>query len=272
MSDRKEKLTVFCADLDNTLIYSWKHEIGAEKTCVEVYEGREISFMTDRSFSLLKKIRKKAMFVPVTTRTKEQYDRIDLHTGIPDYALVCNGGVLLKGGKEVPDWYEESLRLTEKSRRELFCAELCMEKDRKRIFEVRNIRNLFLFTKSSEPYEMVKRLKCSLDMTLIEVFSNGSKVYVLPTGLDKGTAVRRFKDYIKADTVFAAGDSEFDLSMLKEADYAWAPEALMKQERFDTHVAGVSDVRIFSDVLLESVFARISGEGRAGYFWNREVM
>lgn len=268
MSDREEKLIVFHADLDNTLIYSWKHEIGAEKTCVEVYEGREISFMTDWSSLLLKKIREKVMFVPVTTRTKEQYDRIDLQTGIPDYALVCNGGVLLKSGKEVPEWYEESLQLTEKSRREFSCAKSCMEQDGNRIFEVRNIRDLFLFTKSSKPYETVKRLKCSLDLTLMEIFSNGSKVYALPAGLDKGTAVRRFRDYIKADMVLAAGDSEFDFPMLKEADRAWAPEGLMKRAGADVHVVQVSDARVFSDVLLEGVFAEVSGRK----FLEKEVM
>lgn len=39
-------------DLDNTLIYSYKHEIGGPKTCVEIYQGREISFMTETSHRL----------------------------------------------------------------------------------------------------------------------------------------------------------------------------------------------------------------------------
>lgn len=259
MPDRKEKLIVFHADLDNTLIYSWKHEIGREKTCVEVYEGREISFMTGRSFSLLKKVREKVVFVPTTTRTREQYERIDLGTGTLDYALVCNGGVLIKDGKEFLGWYEESLRLTEKSRGELAYAESCLQKDRDRIFEVRNIRDLFLFTKSREPSGTAERLKSCLDPALMEVFSNGSKVYALPKGLDKGTAVRRFRDYIKADTVLAAGDSEFDLPMLLEADGSWAPEGLAAGYLSGTHVEGVPDGRIFSDVLLEGVYAEVSG-------------
>lgn len=266
MSDRKEKLIVFHADLDNTLIFSRKHEIKEEKTCVEVYEGREISFMTERSSSLLKKVREKVVFVPTTTRTREQYERIDLKTGASDYALVCNGGVLLKDGKEFPGWYEDSLCLTEKSRGELLHAELCMREDRDRIFEVRNIRNLFLFTKSSEPSGTVERLKACLDLTLMDVFSNGSKVYALPKGLDKGTAVRRFKDYIEADTVFAAGDSEFDLPMLQEADCSWAPEELVKRYLSGTHVTGISKDQMFSDGMLERVYAKVSG----GCFWKEK--
>ena len=70
-------MKVVHGDLDNTLIYSCRHDIGEEKVCVELYEGREVSFMTKRSLSLLKEVQKKALFVPVTTRTAEQYRRID---------------------------------------------------------------------------------------------------------------------------------------------------------------------------------------------------
>lgn len=33
--------------------------------------------------------------IPTSTRTEEQYKRIELDIGIVPYALVCNGGVLL---------------------------------------------------------------------------------------------------------------------------------------------------------------------------------
>lgn len=62
-------MTVFHSDLDNTLIYSGRHEIGEEKLPVELYEGREVSFVTRTSLSLLREIRERAVFVPTTTRT-----------------------------------------------------------------------------------------------------------------------------------------------------------------------------------------------------------
>lgn len=40
----------FISDLDNTLIYSYKKNIGGDTINVEVYEGREISFMTRGSY------------------------------------------------------------------------------------------------------------------------------------------------------------------------------------------------------------------------------
>lgn len=250
-------MKVFHGDLDNTLIYSCRHEIGEEKVSVELYEGREASFMTKRSLSLLKEVQKKALFVPVTTRTAEQYRRINFLTHAPDYALVCNGGILLQAGEEVAEWYEESLRLTEESRRELLRAEGFMEQDTDRMMEVRNIRRLFLFTKSSRPMETAARLKEVLDARLVKIFTNGKKVYALPEGLDKGTAVRRFRDYIKTDYMLAAGDSEFDIPMLAAADRAYAPKDLMGRCSFDVHVSGIAGKGVFSDVFLERVLADI---------------
>ena len=93
--------TVFFADLDNTLIYSYKREINVPVTWVEQYQGRDISFMTEMSWSLLQQVRRQALFVPATTRTVEQYQRITFGTPPPEYALVCNGGVLLVHGKKV---------------------------------------------------------------------------------------------------------------------------------------------------------------------------
>ncbi len=258
MSDRKESLIIFHADLDNTLIYSYKHEIGEEKRNVEVYKDREISFMTEKSSSLLKLIRERVCFVPTTTRTEEQYGRIDLGLGVPDYALVCNGGILLKGTDEVSEWYEESLGVIENSREEFLRAFRILQEDPFRNFEVRNIRDLFLFTKSRMPAETAERMKRELNPAFMGVFSNGNKVYTVPKGLDKGHAVRRFRDYIKADMVIAAGDSEFDIPMLEEADMAYAPEELRKRHNFSAHVTEISADRIFSDVLLEKILEKLS--------------
>ena len=52
--------------------------------------------------------------IPTSTRTEEQYKRIDLDIGIVPYALVCNGGVLLVNGKRDREWYLESLQMIRK--------------------------------------------------------------------------------------------------------------------------------------------------------------
>lgn len=243
---------IFCSDLDNTLIYSYKHEIGEKKQCVEVYQGREISFMTEKSYALLHAIREKVLFVPVTTRTVEQYERI--HLGFAaEYALTCNGGILLVQGEEEEAWYQKSLELISGARAELEKAYRYLEADKDRNFEVRDIRGLFLFTKSEKPLGTIERMRAVLDPALVDVFCNGVKVYVLPKELNKGKAVRRFRERVGVELIVAAGDSSFDVPMLEAADRALAPAELAAEYFMKESVISVGREELFSDVVLKYV-------------------
>lgn len=246
-------MIIFNTDIDNTMIYSYKHDIGQDKVCAEVYQGREISFMTGNTVKLLKAVSEKVLIVPTTTRTTEQYERIDLGTGTIKYALTCNGGILLIDGKESPDWYRQSLKLISAAKTELKKSQKILEKDINRSFEVRNIRELFIFTKSSEPQKTVEMLKESTDENLVDIFCNGVKVYAVPKTLNKGAAVKRFRKFIGADKVIAAGDSEFDISMLNAADTAIAPERLSKFSALTDKAILVSDDRTFSEEILKYI-------------------
>ena len=244
-------MTVFHTDLDNTLIYSYKHDIGGDKRSVELYQGREISYISGRTFSLLREVKKKILIVPVTTRTIEQYSRIDLGTGPFEYALVCNGGVLLVNGKKDPEWYRESRKLIEESEDELHRAMRFLEKDARRSFELRFIEDLFVFTKCDFPREVTDDLRKELDGTAAEVFHNGSKVYVLPKKLSKGMAVMRFREYLQPSYVIAAGDSRFDLSMLEAADKGLAPHGFARKYRAEDKVLEMDERKLFSEAVLE---------------------
>lgn len=243
----------FFTDLDNTLIYSYKHETGPQKVNVEIYQGREISFMTKYSYELLQKVSRKLLLVPVTTRTTEQYDRIDLGITTPEYALVCNGGILLKNGKEDRQWYQDSLHMVSDTKDEMKYAYDFLEKDSRRIFDLRFIRGLFIFTKCQNPREVVRELKDRLDLCKVNVFYNGSKVYVLPKILGKGQGIKRLHKYTGGGITIAAGDSEFDISMLNEADAAVAPAGLKDQGRLGEHTIFMPGEKCFSDELLSYV-------------------
>lgn len=244
-------MILFHSDLDNTLIYSYKHDIGTDKVCVEIYHEREASFMTKKSYELLKSIQDSLIFVPTTTRTIEQYNRIDFGIGIPKYALVCNGGILLENGVKNKAWYGQSLELVSECREEMEKAEAWLKHDENRTFEIRNIEELFLFTKSSKPDKSVQKLKEFINPKLADVFSNGVKVYVVPKKLSKGMAVRRLKQWVKADMVIAAGDSEFDIPMINEADIAFAPQELIEHCEVRSELIPAERESIFSDTILE---------------------
>ena len=245
-------MLIFNTDLDNTMIYSYKHDIGDDKICAEIYQGREISFVTSKTSQLIKEVNETVLLVPTTTRTLEQYNRIDLGIGIPKLALVCNGGVLLENGVENAEWYNESLRLTESAHDQLLLTEKILENDENRSFEIRNIRELFVFTKSEKPEESVENLKEQLDTDKVDVFNNGVKVYVVPKMLSKGKAIDRLREKLNPELIISAGDSEFDITMLNSSDVQIAPKDLADTANLPEKTI-VVDEGIFSEKVLERV-------------------
>lgn len=244
-------MVLFHSDIDNTLIYSYKHEIGSDKVGVERYQGRMISYMTSRSHALLKQVAERLLLVPTTTRTAEQYNRINFGIPSPKYALVCNGGILLRDGQADRAWYEESYEMTRGAAGELAAARDYLIRDVHRCFEVRIPDELFLFTKSECPLETAQGLKQVVDTTKIDICCQGIKVYVIPKNLNKGTACQRFREKQKADCVVAAGDSQFDVPMLKAADIAIAPMQLRDAYNLEAQAVCAAEDGIFSDFLLE---------------------
>lgn len=252
-------MTIFTSDLDNTLIYSYKHDIGSEKKNVETYQSREISFVTEKTHSLLKEVSKRILFVPVTTRSVEQYMRIDFGIGNIKYALTCNGGVLLIDGERDSAWYEGSLDLIKPCMDELKKGMSILETDPSRKFEIRFIENLFVFTKSENPQKTLEMLKTRLDSNLVESFDNGEKIYILPKSLNKGAAISRFKKFMNADAVISAGDSEFDVSMLENSDLGMIPADFnwTLNSNGNRILRNDSD-RLFSEFVLENVLKNLA--------------
>ena len=253
-----DKMIIFNTDLDNTLIYSYKHDIGTDKLMVELYQGREISFVTKETSRLLKELNELALIVPTTTRSIEQYERIDLGLGTPQYALVCNGGVLLKDGQRDADWYKESLEVIKDCDEVMAAARDLLENEPARYFEVRFIENLFLFTKCKEPEDVIKKLAVHLNSDMVDVFNNGDKVYVVPKSLSKGNAINRLRDKLNPKKVIAAGDSEFDISMVVAADVGFVPKDFkVKYNVTEESVLEVEGNRLFSEEMLSMLISEV---------------
>lgn len=241
---------IFFTDLDNTIIYSYKHDIGPQKRNVEIYQGRKISFITEETFKYLKELKKRILIVPTSTRTMEQYERIDLGVGTFRYALVCNGGILIKDGLRVDTWYEKSLEEIRESEEELSKGLKILEADLRRSFELRYVENLFVFTKCDAPKIVVSDLQEKLNKDYVDVFNNGTKVYIVPKKLNKGRAIERFMEYKGEAFSVAAGDSEFDISMLRRGNVGLAPPGFCTRFNIDFCVEEMENGKIFSDELL----------------------
>jgi len=248
-------MKLFISDLDNTMIYSYKKDIGEDKVLVETKDGKPLSYMTRKSYDLLNSVRNQYLFIPSTTRSLEQYLRICLNDNLlPQYALVSNGGNLLYNNKVDKKWFSDSLKLIENAEEELLKAIEILSRDKHVNFEVRRVDGLFVFTKSDDVNYSMENLKELLDLMVVDVLNNGSKVYVMPKALNKGMAIKRIKELTGIEYVVCAGDSEFDIPMLLEADVAFMPKDL-DDELMAKHTNKIifSSDTIFSDEILSKL-------------------
>lgn len=245
-------MKLFLSDLDNTLIYSQRRELGDAKNNVEWYEGRQISFMTVRTQTLLQKLRKKLLVLPCTTRSIAQYQRISLlpHWQ-PEQALVANGGILIEHGTVEPTWYAESRNYYDAVSDEMERARFLLEWHKDRLLPVTLIDGLFLFTKSAVPQQLQRKLQQQLDLQQVQIGLQGQKVYVLPRHINKGAALQRLRQRYPQAVIYAAGDSDFDVPMLLAADYAFAPEALADQLTMQKHKLLVPEQQLLAEAVLE---------------------
>lgn len=261
---------IFASDLDQTLIYS-EASMGLltplEQTVpIELYENRHISFMTQHAINLLSEVAKKMSFIPITTRTVVQYQRIFVFrdTVIPKYAITSNGGTILVDGQADGHWKRtvtdavsgtsapaadiksyfdeiasEEWVLTEKYADELFYS-LVVVRDKIPQPELEDFR--------------VKIAALGWNLSI-----QGRKIYLVPAALSKGAAMLHLRERLDASFVVAAGDSLLDESLLLAADEALAPRhgELFKHYPVHPHISYTQLPGIYASVeILEKVLAR----------------
>lgn len=217
------KKIILACDLDNTLIYSYKHRIAGD-SCVEWLDGREQSFMTAETQKLLPQVTAAMRLVPVTTRSLAQYQRITWPKSCPEWAVVANGGLLLHNGQPDSDWRADSLALAAAYQPAL--VELAARLGDDPAYAKRHmVDDVYLYTVCSD-VELAEQCRADFaGFADLQVRRGGRKVYFLPPGINKGWAIERLRQIFPDSPVAAAGDSLLDLPMLEAADVALLPGA-----------------------------------------------
>ncbi|MBV2153828.1 HAD family hydrolase [Kitasatospora sp. SUK 42] len=223
------------SDLDRTLIYSERalaldgpDPLAPRLLCVEVLDGRPLSFLTERAAGLLAELARRARFVPATTRTVEQYRRVNLPGPTPGHAICANGGQLLVDGVPDHDWRREitarlaagSAPLAEVVRQLALCAD--PEWTRKRRVADESFAYLVV-ERDRLPGGWLAELTGWCAERGWRVSLQGRKVYAVPEPLSKSAALAEVVRRSGATTVLAAGDSLLDADLLLAADAAWRP-------------------------------------------------
>ncbi|WP_295693730.1 HAD family hydrolase [Lapillicoccus sp.] len=227
------------SDLDRTLVYSPSALLleGADESaprllCIEVHDGRPLSFVTETAAAALATLARSRRLVPATTRTVEQYRRIHLPGPPPAYAICANGGRLLADGVEDADWSRavvDALATTSAPLPEILeqLAGLCTPRGEDPFVDkVRQAADLFCYVvvkRSRVPAGWIDEVTGVARERGWEVSLQGRKVYLTPAGLDKAHAAAEVVARLGATTTSAAGDSLLDAALLETADAAIVP-------------------------------------------------
>lgn len=225
--------TLVASDLDRTLIYSANAmALGSQSPpvrCVELYKGNEQSFSTVRSLEVLRQLRIDAEFVPVTTRTPEQYRRVTLFDTHSSFAICSNGGDLLLDGEVDLDWQAhvrkqiaaESGPLDEVI--EYFERTLGPREDAVMVRRAADLFAYAVFFGTAVDHGWVTELADWASKRGYAVSAQGRKVYCVPISLQKSKAVEEVRRRRGLEHVIAAGDSILDADMLQYADIGIRP-------------------------------------------------
>ena len=243
---------LFASDLDRTLIYS-KNSRGQEVSeqdfaAVEWVNEKPTAFMTPKGLLLFENIASSITFLPVTTRTAEQYHRI---TGLyntvekPKYAIVSNGAVILENGKPLSEWSDKVLAQMQQNYTSIehVLPQIEAYTKNESVLKVMQAESWFVYliideqVFSVEDFENLSQIFYQQGFTLSH---QGRKVYIMPTCINKSAALQFIKERIAAKTVLAAGDSMLDFDMVLNADYGFIPshgEAIQKGGLLPSHVS-----------------------------------
>ena len=184
------------------------------------------SFTSDFFISASQQTDSRFLLIPVTSRTQEQFQRLQgLETMTGKYALICNGGKLLINGVEDTSWTRQTLETAEKQMDSLIDTGKQM---RKLPGEgtLHHPEPYMFYQKADNPQEAAAWLKQYIDPEKVAVYYDQRKVYAFTESVNKGRAVQRFKPRIRDFYTVAAGDGLMDVPMLEQADLALCGEQI----------------------------------------------
>lgn len=230
-------------DLDRTLIYSAAAiaegatikspaaDLLASAHCVEIYQGLPQSFMSPRAMASLLELDAVAHVVPTTTRTIEQYRRIELPIGVPEFAITSNGGNILVGGHPDPSWTQRVADLlgTLGVGVEAVFERLALDAAGAPWLRTMRIADgLFCYVVvelDSLPPQVVPTWAGWAAERGWNVSRQGRKIYVMPDPVTKQLAIDEVRRRLAVTPTasFAAGDGVLDQPMLVGADAAIRP-------------------------------------------------
>jgi hydroxymethylpyrimidine pyrophosphatase-like HAD family hydrolase len=225
---------IFASDLDRTLVYSKRaiEELGQSEEAVlkpiEKKDDHWAAYMTESSFSALKELSLNGLFIPVTTRTTEQFNRfIIFKEEIPlKYAVTTNGANILYKGVPMKDWaahIRNSMQAETIPQDELLS--ILTREGFQFDGQIKQAENLFFYfiLNSLPPASDRKAINDVAVSYGWRISLQGRKLYFIPRAISKGDALDFICKREGMEVIAGAGDSILDWDFLKNCQYRFVP-------------------------------------------------
>ncbi|MGE5701667.1 MAG: HAD family hydrolase [Clostridia bacterium] len=261
---------IFASDLDQTLLYGARflNESTPPYRVVEVLDGAPISHMTIKAIELLQEIHQQLLFVPVTTRTIEQYRRIVIFQDeiAPRYAITSNGGHVIRDGRVDEQWSQlvHSRLIHDCGPFDEMLARFAEISNPEWVIREKTAEDLFFYSiidRTQMPVDELADFERWVTRQNWSMSIQGRKLYLVPQAVNKRDAVLYVSRLEQDGHIVAAGDSLLDLPLLEGARLAIVPpHGELQQRRNDggdvsclqfTHAEGISA----SEEILQTVLS-----------------
>lgn len=252
---------IFASDLDRTLIYSKRAMMvdmnDQDFVVVEYKNGDPLSYMSATAIETLTRLAETTLFIPVTTRSIEQYKRIHLfHESIkPEYAVMSNGGTVLRNGKMDEEWashIQTQLKISAYKEDVLKKFKEIASDDW--VLSTRIADDTFYFMVIDPNRIPLIEFDTFCSWLAKQGWTHsvqGRKLYLVPECVNKWSAVDYLKQKSGQSFVYAAGDSLLDLCLLEKADISMRPAhgELQVVDRKNIHTTEVAGIYAANEIL-----------------------
>lgn len=225
-------INLFASDLDRTLIYSkralqsFSQDHLSDLVPVERKDESDVAFMTGRSFAMLKELADSLMFVPVTTRTYEQYKRIFIFSEDikVNYAVTANGANIHYKGQELLEWKDvlkarlgQDCTLYQDMIDKVSCLSI-----QGNLKKAENLFFYYILDSVSDQINIEEISKFAFEHGW-RISLQGKKLYFMPNPICKGEALKFIQEREMIDHMIGAGDSILDYDFLRHCQEALVP-------------------------------------------------
>lgn len=228
---------IYASDLDRTLIYS-QHFISAhpneselilvDSSTTDSYISKDVAI---RLVGLTKN--NKVRFIPVTTRSVDEYSRVKIPGVTAGYAITSNGGVILHNGGKLKAWEER--RGKERDMYGLMQMAETINTLTGISRKSKIIDGTYIFNKTFDADATIKEIdKLKEEYKEYKFVVERNKIYAIPIEVSKGIALKWLQNYLEESTVLASGDSVLDISMLEVANLKVVPAHGSILEKYST--------------------------------------